>query len=444
MTIERLGSNTSDSGSGNLSFSHTLVAGSNRKVVVSVCFENDGARTPSVTYGGEPMTQAAGCNTGVADLLNGAYVFYIDEADLPGNGANTVAVTFSGSGNEFEAVALCAEFGGVASGIEDSDSTCEGSPGNDTIETTGFSGVGADLFVAAYTCGEVGTNWTYGQNQNELLDGPLSSSRHAFTDLIAAETYYFDGYGAEQWNNPDAMVDGSEASHAWSAADGNTQLLNSNTCPGTDLGTITKVELRVYGAVSGTDPDDDDFILRPVFGGSSDGDDHQIDIYGGGSGNKDWSAWIDITSDTNAPGTWDWDDVVNLDCDIVQVQIGTLDNAFAGKIDIRVSYSITTLEGTFVSGANRLGTAAAHFLDFLVVPTAELEQEGFRWRNDDDDEVDATWRQDQDVDDEIAKETNIRLRTLLNATGDPDSQQFEIQYKEASDSAVEWRKIPEA
>jgi hypothetical protein len=445
MTIERLGSNTNDSGSSSpLSWSHTLVAGSDRKVIVLIGFENDGNLTPSATYGGEAMTEAAGCKTGVADLINGAYVFYIDEADLPSDGANDVVVTFSGSTNEFEVFGVCASFEGVASGIEDSDSTCESSPGNDTIETTGFSGSAIDLFVAAYTCGETGTNWTYGQNQNELLDGAGASSRAGFTDLISIETYYFDGYGAEQWNNPDAMVDGSTASHAWSAADGNTQLLNSNTCPGTDLGTITKVELRVYGAVSGTDPDDDDLILRPVFGGSSDGDDHQIDIYGGGSGNKDWSAWIDITTDTNAPGTWDWDDVVNLDCDVVQVQIGALDNAFAGMIEIRVSRSITTLEGTFSSGANRLGTAAAHFLDAEVAPSVELEQEGFRWRNDNDDEVDATWRQDQDVDDEIAKETNIRLRTLLNATGDPDSQQFEIQYKESSDAASEWRKIPEA
>jgi hypothetical protein len=291
MTISRLGSNTSDSGGGNLSFSHTLVAGSDRKVVVLVGFENDGTRVPSVTYGGETMTEGAGCNTGVADLLNGAYVFYIDEVDLPANGANTVAVTFSGGASQFEAVALCAEFGGVASGIEDSDSTCEGSPGNDTIETTGFSGGDTDLFCSAYTCGNVGTNWTYGQSQNELLDAPLSSSRHGFTDLIAT------------------------------------------------------------GAIS-------------------------------------------------------------------------------------------TLEGTFVSSANRLGAAAVRFI-VSAVP-AELEQEGFRWRNDDDDEANATWRQDQDVDDEIAKETNIRLRTILNATGDPDTQQFEIQYKETSDAASEWRKIPEA
>jgi hypothetical protein len=288
MTISRLGTNTNDSGSGNLSFSHTLVAGSDRKVVVFIGFENDGDRTPTVTYGGETMTEGAGCKTGASDLLNGAYVFYIDEVDLPANGANTVAVTFSGGASQFEAVALCAEFGGVASGIEDSDSTCEGSPGNDTIETTGFSGAADDLFCSAYTSGQEGSNWTYGQSQNELLDSELSSSRHGFTDLING--------------------------------------------------------------------------------------------------------------------------------------------------------SISTLEATFVSGANRLGAAAVHFITSAV--EAELEQEGFRWRNDDDDEADATWRQNQDVDDEIAREINIRLRTLLNATGDPDSQQYELQYKETSDGAGEWRKVP--
>lgn len=291
MAIGKIGVDTNDAGTSDpISFNHTLVAGSNRKVVVYLGFENDGNLVPSVTYGGQAMTEAAGCNTGVSDLLNGAYVFFIDEDDLPSDGVNAVSITFTGSTNEFNYSALCAEFENVAAGIEDADSTCEDSPGNDTIETTGFSGGATDLFCAAYTCGETGTNWTYGQSQNELLDGPSGSSRAGFTDLIATG-------------------------------------------------------------------------------------------------------------------------------------------------------SITTLTATFISGANRLGAAAAHFLEEAA---AELEQEGFRFRNDDDDEANATWRQNQDVNDTIAKEINIRLRTILNATGDPDSQQFEIQYKETSDGASEWRKIPEA
>ncbi len=58
-----------------------------------------------------------------------------------------------------------------------------------------------------------------------------------------------------------------------------------------------------------------------------------------------------------------------------------------------------------------------------------LEQEGFRFRNDDGSEAAATWRQAQDVNDTIAKDTNIRLRVLVNATGDPASNQYQLEYR---------------
>lgn len=73
---------------------------------------------------------------------------------------------------------------------------------------------------------------------------------------------------------------------------------------------------------------------------------------------------------------------------------------------------------------------------------SSLEQEGFRFRNDDADEDEASWRQNQDVDDEIAKDTNVRLRTLINATGDPATKQFQLEYKETSDPDAEYRKVP--
>lgn len=70
-----------------------------------------------------------------------------------------------------------------------------------------------------------------------------------------------------------------------------------------------------------------------------------------------------------------------------------------------------------------------------------IEQEGFRFRNDDDNEADATWRQNQDVNDSIVKDTNLRLRVLLNATGDAPTEQFQLEYKETGDDAVEYRKV---
>jgi hypothetical protein len=165
------------------------------------------------------------------------------------------------------------------------------------------------------------------------LDHEIESYQGAGSQVI----YYFNGYGAEQWTNYPNMTDGLTSSHAWTSGDGNTQLNNSNTCPGTDLGTIHKVELRVHGgAESGAE--DDDIILRPVFGGSADGDDHQVDMAAYTTEGKQWSAWVDITNDTNAPSSWTWTDVQNLDVDVVHKQVNTLENMLASKVDIRVSY----------------------------------------------------------------------------------------------------------
>lgn len=77
-----------------------------------------------------------------------------------------------------------------------------------------------------------------------------------------------------------------------------------------------------------------------------------------------------------------------------------------------------------------------------LVATSIIEQEGFRFRDDDGNEATANWSQLQDVDDTIGQEENFRLRILLDATDDPDSQQFTIEYKETSDAASEWRAVP--
>jgi hypothetical protein len=60
--------------------------------------------------------------------------------------------------------------------------------------------------------------------------------------------------------------------------------------------------------------------------------------------------------------------------------------------------------------------------------SATLEQEGFRFRNDDGSESAATWKAAQDTDVDLISESKFRLRTLINATGDPASSQFRIEY----------------
>ena len=73
--------------------------------------------------------------------------------------------------------------------------------------------------------------------------------------------------------------------------------------------------------------------------------------------------------------------------------------------------------------------------------TAAWEQEGYRFRNDDDNEADATWRQVQDVVDTVDKAENIRLRVLSDADGNPPTVTRTLQYKRDDEADSEYRDV---
>jgi hypothetical protein len=70
---------------------------------------------------------------------------------------------------------------------------------------------------------------------------------------------------------------------------------------------------------------------------------------------------------------------------------------------------------------------------------ASLDQEGFRWRNDDGNETTATWNANQDTDISAGAGINKRLRVIVNATGDPAAKDFLLEGKKSTDS--DWIKI---
>jgi hypothetical protein len=74
---------------------------------------------------------------------------------------------------------------------------------------------------------------------------------------------------------------------------------------------------------------------------------------------------------------------------------------------------------------------------FQVTPLFTIEQEGFRWRYDNGSESAAGWRENQDVD-----ETGVDKNTI-NATGDPSTKQFKLQYKRTAEGASNWRDVKE-
>lgn len=152
--------------------------------------------------------------------------------------------------------------------------------------------------------------------------------------MAETATYYFNSYdeGGEEWaTNPENMVDGDTGNSSSTNDDADVELLLTNTCDGTNLGTISVVEVRCYCQISGGGPSRIDLV--PVFGGSDDGDTHIIAPGFSGA----WSSYVDITDDTNAPEDWDWDDVKDLDIDMgVEINASAV---LCSRVEVRVTYT---------------------------------------------------------------------------------------------------------
>lgn len=68
-----------------------------------------------------------------------------------------------------------------------------------------------------------------------------------------------------------------------------------------------------------------------------------------------------------------------------------------------------------------------------------LVQLSFRWRNDDNTEALATWKNIQDANTAVSIGTPIRIRILVDGTLDPEAQQFQLEYRKVGD--IDWSKV---
>lgn len=160
-----------------------------------------------------------------------------------------------------------------------------------------------------------------------------SCSSVSISQFVLSVSYRFTDYDvSEAWaTNPANMTNGIVTEVAETDVNTDTQLCDENNCPGTDYGTITKVELRAYGDKGHAS---NNLQLRPVFTGG-DGDIHNTSVPVSENG---WSNWIDITNDTNHPD-WTWADVVNLDCDVIADQSGGSGTFHCGQVEIKITYT---------------------------------------------------------------------------------------------------------
>jgi len=142
-----------------------------------------------------------------------------------------------------------------------------------------------------------------------------------------SETFYFNQYDStDVWETtPENMVDGNTGTDAETTINGDTQTLTRSTVTNsfhTDCGVITKVE--VY--VSGTHGTFNGLYVYPIFDGTT------------GSRYDYANRWHDITNDAQAPSTWTWGDVKDLDTKVEAIRPwnGTV---AASIVYVRVTYT---------------------------------------------------------------------------------------------------------
>lgn len=147
-------------------------------------------------------------------------------------------------------------------------------------------------------------------------------------------TYYFDEYSTSQWTDPSKIVDNDLETYASEATDGQYTRLAGTNGPGTDLGTITKVEIRCYGYGDGNDRIDIAWI-------SDMSTEYQLTM----PLSPDWSSYANVTADPNVDG-WTWAKVASM----VSLPYLQKDNVAKGntiycaKAELRVTYTVACTE----------------------------------------------------------------------------------------------------
>ena len=188
---------------------------------------------------------------------------------------------------------------------------------------------------------------TYLKATNETLFDKLNSFAATAAASGSIDYYYTNDFTSTNWTNTGNAVDGSEATAATAPNLDISSLGVRDGLPTFSASggkTIDNVFFRVYGDnVLGAGCD-----TYPIFPGGS-GDIRNIDGLGG-----EWSAWFDITDDSNAPGagSWTWEDFQQLKIWLLSDFQGAGETYDVMKIEAKADY--TSLLGSLdesVSGS---------------------------------------------------------------------------------------------
>lgn len=115
---------------------------------------------------------------------------------------------------------------------------------------------------------------------------------------------------------------------------------------------------------------------------------------------------------------------------------GSANMPLAWMYQAYASSGAKTVNGTIGTGVVNWAILGA---SFASVVAATLDQYGFRGRNDDGSETTATWKAAQNTSFSITPDQAFRLRFGINASGDPASAGFKVQYRKVG--AAAWRDV---
>lgn len=140
------------------------------------------------------------------------------------------------------------------------------------------------------------------------------------------------------------------------------------------------------------------------------------------------TAGVDTILDTYTGGAVVAGDVVELSIDASGNLVGKLNG-----VEV-VSANDTSITGGQPGVAGKPGNLQGTIASWEGGDLGTIEQEGFRWRNDDGDEDAATWKANQDTNMSGAVSTNTRLRVLVNTDGDFGAASYRLEYRKSTDT----------
>ncbi|MCH8969101.1 MAG: hypothetical protein IIA66_08290, partial [Planctomycetes bacterium] len=215
-----------------------------------------------------------------------------------------------------------------------------------------YSNTAGDSDCLAYlgsTTADVSGNWSLGglsltngeyvvAIQTDTNGNSSSVSTAALIGAPQTAVYCYNAYAGGWETGPVNMTDCNTASFARTITDMQVQELTAHALESGSAGsgTITKVQVRYLGAFNNGpgNGSGNQVWVTPVFNGTTDGDVHNP---GALSSSATWTNWLDITNDTNAPVTWTWTDITNLDLDITASVVGGKAQVY--KVELSVIYT---------------------------------------------------------------------------------------------------------